>query len=266
MLCVRDVLTVVPTYLREPRDLEVTIEMLESLRRTAPDVEVLLIDDGSPADVLVDELEAASLRLESHLHRKTENEGFSKTVNIGLRKALTEGKDAVLVNADIEFINDDWLPAMQAQVRTTGEPAEVVGAMLLYPSGLIQHAGIFFSILSRSFGHIYQYAPDNLPEASFARVCPVTGALQFIRHETLASVGVYDEEFQMGFEDVDYCVRVFKAGGQCVMQPRVRAYHYESLFRGKPSPKIEEWQARSWIYWMQKWKGHNLAEFLPEIF
>lgn len=257
---------VVPTYVRSPGDLQLTLDMMQSLRVTEPDAKVLLIDDASPAPALVDEIEAASSRLEMELIRKEENEGFARTVNVGLRRALDEGRDAVLVNADMEFFEAGWLERMQRQQRSDEQgPAEVVGGLLLYPSGLIQHAGIFFSLLHRSFGHIYQYAPQDLPEAGYARRCPVTGALQFIRHATLEKVGLYDEEFRMGFEDVDYCIRVFLAGGECVYQPRVRAYHYESMFRGQPSPKLAEWQANSWWYFMQKYKATNFAEWVPSL-
>ena len=259
-------LIVVPTYLVAPRDLEVTIEMLASLRKTEPDAEVLLVDDGSPAAPLLDELAAASERLQAELVRKPENEGFSKAVNVGLRRALEEGKHAVLVNADIEFIDRGWLGRMEAQLRQAGDgQAAVVGGLLLYPSGLIQHAGIFFSLLHRCFDHIYKFAPADLPEAQFARACPVTGALQFIRHETLAHVGLYDERFHLGWEDVDYCIRTFMAGGECVMQPKVRAYHHESMFRGRPSPKVEDWQNRSWLYFMEKYRRQSFAQWVPSL-
>lgn len=261
-----DSLVVVPTYIRSPRDLQVTLTMLESLRKTQPDVDCLVVDDGSPAIELVDEMGAATSRLQFELYRKDANEGFSKTVNVGLRRALEQGQNAVLVNADIEFIDTRWLERMEIQERQDGTGlASVVGARLLYPTGLIQHAGIFFSLLHRTFGHIYQYAPGDLPEALHARACPVTGALQFIRHECLDTVGIYDDEFTMGFEDVDYCIRAWLSGRQAVYQPEVRAFHHESLFRGVPSPKVADWQNRSWIYFMTKYRTTSFAEFVPSL-
>lgn len=242
-----------------------TLRMLESLRATEPAAGVLVIDDGSPAPSLVDEIEDAKSRLHFDLDRKAENEGFSRTVNVGLRRALDEGRDAVLANADMVFTDDGWLQALTQQQRRDGRPAEVVGALLLYPTDLIQHAGIFFSLLHRCFEHIYKYAPYNLPEAQKARACPVTGALQFIRHATLVEVGVYDEEFRLGWEDVDYCIRTFLAGGECVYTPDARAYHLESLFRGRPSPKVADWQSRSWLYFVEKYKRQSFAQFVPSV-
>lgn len=261
-----DALIVVPTFVRTPQDLALTVDLMESIRRTEPDVAVLLVDDASPVPPLVDEIEAASSRLKMELVRKAENEGFARTVNVGLRRALDEERDAILVNADMAFIDQGWIRRMAEQPTTDGAGlASVVGGLLLYPSGLIQHAGIFFSILHRTFGHIYQYAPQDLPEAQYARRCPVTGALQYIRHECLAAVGLYDEDFRMGFEDVDYCVRAFISGRECVYQPMVRAYHYESMFRGRADGKLAQWQNESWWTFMKKYQTTNFAEWVPSL-
>lgn len=258
-------LIVVPTYVTQPSDQDVLLRMLESLRATAPDVEVLLVDDGSPAGALVDEIAKDKSRLDFELHRKDVNEGFSKTVNVGLKRALDNGQDAILVNADIEFLHEEWVERMQGQVDEHGKPASVVGGLLLYPVGLIQHAGIFFSMLHRVFGHRYQYGPSNLPEAKWNCRCPVTGALQFIRHDCLADIGIYDDRFTMGAEDVDYCIRAFLAGRECIYQSGIHALHYESLFRGRGSEKVLRWEAESWMYFTAKHKTVDFAEFCPSL-
>jgi GT2 family glycosyltransferase len=133
-------------------------------------------------------------------------------------------------------------------------------------NGVVVHnSGIFFSLLHRCFEHIYKYAPADLPEALCARRCPVTAALQFIRHDCLEHVGLYDGSFLLGWEDVDYCIRTFQAGGECVYQGAVRAYHHEFFTRGRPSPKIADWQNRSWLYLVEKYKHTSFAEFCPSL-
>jgi GT2 family glycosyltransferase len=258
-------LAIIPTYLAQPSDLELVRTCLESLRKTAPECEVLLVDDHSPARGLVDEMEGLSSGFQSELVRKDENTGFSRTVNVGLARALEAGQHAVLVNADIEFLDHGWLRrCIDQPSRDIEEPAAVVGALLVYPDDhLIQHAGVFFSLLAKVFDHRYKYAPPNLPEALRPTVCPVTGALQFIRDTTLKRVGLYDENFKLGWEDVDYCLRVLELGAECVYSPAVRAIHHESVFRGRPSQKVADWQAQSWLYFTQKWRGTDLAAYIP---
>lgn len=263
-------LAIIPTFVTQMNDTEVCRTTVRTLRETVGDsCDVLLVDDGSPESDLVNRLRGIAAEWDCELVAKERNEGFAKTVNIGLYRALGEQRDAVLVNADMEFTNDRWLVNM-AETQDDKGPAPVVGALLLYPHGLIQHAGIFFSLLTREFEHFYRYGPGLLPEAHVPKACPVTGALQYVRHDTLRELGVYDERFFLGFEDVDYCLRVFDSGRQCIYNPEVTAVHHESFFRGRPSRKIADWQARSWLYLAEKWgsssfNGTTFAQFLPEL-
>ena len=256
-------LAVVPIYLRTDADLDVLLRCLVSLRQTAPQADVLVVDDRSPAAKLVDMIQLAAGELEIELHRREVNGGFSRAVNVGLARALREGRDAVLVNADMEFHLPGWLEPMLARTDTTGAPAAVVGARLLYPNGLIQHAGVYYSTLHRLWAHRFNYGPADLPEALSPCRCPVTGALQLIRHECLASVGLYDESFRMGHEDVDYCLRVFASGRECIYEPAACATHAESLFRSRKSDGQEDWERESARTLMEKYPASALTGFRP---
>ena len=259
-------LVVIPTFMAEPQDLGVTMTAIESVRKTQGDsVDILCVDDFSPDQRLVDGLVGESKQLEFEVYRKGENTGFSETVNVGLRRALQEGRDAVLMNADVELHTPNWLTRFRATTDQEGRPAAVVGALLLYPNGLIQHAGIYFSLVTRSFDHRFKYGPGNLPEALEKEVCPVTAAFHFIRHSTLEKVGLYDEKFKMSFEDVDYCIRTFIEGESCVYNPNIRAFHHEMMFRGRPSEKVRDWQSKSWLYLVLKYQDRSFAEFVPFV-
>ena len=256
-------LAVVPTYLRTPEDLDVLLRCLVSLRQTAAQADVLVVDDCSPAAELVDMIELAAGELEVELVRRPRNGGFSRTVNVGLRRALEEGRDAVLVNADIEFHWSRWLEAMLERTDTSGAPAAVVGARLVYPNGLLQHAGVFYSALHRRWSQRFAFGPADLPEALVPARCPVTGALQLIRHDCLAAVGVYDEAFRMGWEDVDYCLRVFASGRECIYEPAARATHAESLFRSRTPAGQDGWESDSWRTMRAKHADTDLTPYMP---
>jgi GT2 family glycosyltransferase len=258
-------LCVIPSFLRTEGDLDLLVRCLVSLWSTAPEADVIVVDDGSPERSLLVPLAAAIGELGYELIAKDENEGFARTVNIGLRRALEEGRDAVLVNADIEFHEAGWLERMLARTDTQGRPAAVVGARLLYPNGTIQHAGCFLSVRTRGFWHRCQFGPANLPEAMSPVRCPVTGALQLIRHQTLEQLGLYDEEFRMTYEDIDYCLRVFAAGLDCIYEPTVCAVHHESMFRGRKDAKIEEWESAALDRLGTKWAGTDLGQYTTAI-
>jgi GT2 family glycosyltransferase len=258
-------LCVVPTYLRTSEDLDVLVRCLVSLWGTAGAPDALVVDDGSPARELVEMLRAATQELGFELVAKDANEGFARTVNVGMRRALEQGRDVVLVNADLEFTEAGWLEAMVARTDTQGRPAAVVGARLLYPNGCIQHAGVFFSFRARSWWHRYQYAPADVLEAQQPALCPVTGALQLIRHSALEALGLYDEGFRMGFEDLDFCLRAFDAGLECIYEPTVCAVHHESVFRSRKTPALEAWHQDSFQHLRTKWAQADFSPFTPAI-
>jgi GT2 family glycosyltransferase len=261
----RPVAAIVPSFLRKPEDLDVLLRCLVSLKSTAPQVMVLVVDDHSPNRELVAQLHAVSEELGITLACKDENTGFAKTVNIGLGLARAEGWDAILVNADIEFHEVGWLERMLARTDTQGRPAAVVGARLLYPHGLIQHGVIYFSLLRRDFFHRFQFGPADLPEAQRPTRCPVTGALQLIRHETLEAVGLYDEGFDLAYEDVDYCLRVFDAGLECIYEPTVCATHLESFFRGRDrTEQMKQWGLNGLRRLINKYATADFSRFTPE--
>jgi GT2 family glycosyltransferase len=258
-------LCVIPTYLRTQEDLEVVMRALVSLWSTVERPDVLVVDDGSPARDVVDLLAAACDELGFELVAKADNEGFSRTVNVGLRRALAQGRDAVLINADIEFTQHGWLERMLARTDVAGRPAAVVGARLLFPDGCIQHAGVYFSQHGRAWEHRCAFAPAELPEALVPMRCPVTAALQLIRHDTLERAGLYDEGFRLGYEDVDYCLRVFAAGLECIYEPAVRAVHHEQAFRGQANEKIDRWHRESAWRLFDKWRTADMTSFTPEL-
>ena len=254
-------LAVIPVFVRSEEERDVTIVTLRTLRDQEPDLETLVVDDGSPSR---DDWEKIKLFCEDNsieTFEKETNSGFSATVNVGLQRALDEGKDAILLNADMEFT----LPFVQKMTETTdskGRPAAMVGALLTYPNGLVQHGGIFFSLLTRGLDHRFKYAPASLPEVNVKTTCPVTGAMQFIRHSTLETVGLYDEDYLMAFEDVDACIRVFEAGLECVYNPEIKAIHHESFFRSKGK---DEWHQKSLQTLYDKQGSASLGQFVPPI-
>jgi GT2 family glycosyltransferase len=262
-------LAIIPAYSRRAMDVDVLETCLWTLRETAGDgCDVLVVDDGSPEPDLVRATALACERHDAELVERSSNAGFSATVNVGLRRCLEEGRDAVLANADIEFgLTKDWLGLMERQQSDNGSGlASIVGALLLYPPGLlIAHGGIYFSLLARYFAHRFQYAPADLPEAQIATVCPVTAALMFIRHECLEGIGLFDESFGLAHEDVDYDVRAWQSGRQCVYQPGIRAIHRESFFRGQVDEKIANRTEDSWRRFREKHSGVSFAQWVPDV-
>src|SRR6185436_20525461 len=80
-IVVRPAIAIVPVYLRSEPELDVLLKCLVSLQATAPDAQVLIVDDHSPAAGLAQMVEAAAEELGQAYVRKDENSGCAATVN-----------------------------------------------------------------------------------------------------------------------------------------------------------------------------------------
>ena len=157
---------------------------------------------------------------------------FSGICNFGVKHS--KGEHVLLLNNDVEIITPDWLQEMlmYSQRKDVG----AVGAKLYYPDHTIQHAGIGIGLLTLA-GHYHRHFDGNHPgymgRLSYAQdVSAVTGACMMIRRDVYDEMNGYDETFEVAFNDVDFCMRVRKAGYLIVFTPFAELYHYESKSRG----------------------------------
>lgn len=264
-MTIRPTLCVVPVLLRGTDDLDALLRCLVSLQATAPDAAVLVVDDASPERELVAALEVACEELGAGFVSNDDSSGLAATLNAGLGAAHAMEHDAVVVSPLVEFAAAGWLDRMRERTDTEGRPAAVVGARLVKPNGLLRHAGIFLSVLTRDWVHRFQHGPHNLPEALTACRCPVTSSLQLIRWETLDQVGFYDEGYTERLGDVDYCLRVFRAGLECIYEPSVVAIDHTPDVREKPSAELERQLAQNKNRMWRLWESEDLSRWVPEV-
>lgn len=254
-------LIIIPSYISRKEHAELLHRCVRSLRDTT-DADILIVDDGSPfqkqSSVLYDYFGLTYDDVE--IEKNEENSGFSKTVNVGLEECKQSGRDAILVNADMEFPYEDWFENIGKS------ESDIVGGLLFYKNGLVQHAGIYFSRFTRVFDHRFRGAPPELEYLYEPCECPVTGALQYISNDVINVVGLYDEEFRLGFEDVDFMIRAIHAGYKSTYEPDVKAIHHESIFRGEhygANEKHIAWQNESLLRLLQKYKGFDFSHIAP---
>jgi GT2 family glycosyltransferase len=161
--------------------------------------------------------------------RNQENLGFSGANNQAAKFA--RGDYLVLLNNDTEAF-PGWLAAM---LRTAREPGVgAVGAKLLFPTRLVQHAGVVVTatLLARNsiapFHHNY-FVPQNDPDVcTRADFQIVTGACLVTPRALYAELGGLDEAYWNGYEDVDYCLKVLERGMRVVYEPQATLFHFES--------------------------------------
>lgn len=227
--------------------------LLNSLAEKEYDLEVIVVDDGSPPRIQ-QELRAALAAKPVRLFCKSGNTGFAATVNQGA--ALAGGEYICLVNNDVTFPNDSWFDHLVKAAKLYN--AGVVGACLLYPNGLIQHAGVYYLPRLRTFDHEGRFQPLTAKTATGPKeALAVTGALMLVESGVWQELGGMDENFFIALEDVDFSLRAWEKGRRVIYQGASVAVHHEGLTRGNtPMNKNPYWFAREQQgieYFFAKW-------------
>jgi GT2 family glycosyltransferase len=157
---------------------------------------------------------------------------FSAKVNAGA--AAASGEQLLLFNDDLEVTAGEWLTSM---LEYSQEPAiGAVGAKLLYPDGRLQHVGMILGVAGIA-AHAFHQHPGVSPGYAGSAVMvrnysAVTGACLMTRRSAFEEVGGFDERFPVDFNDVDYCLRLQRAGYRIVFTPWAQLYHHESASFG----------------------------------
>ncbi|GEM_PF-4642772 len=200
---------------------------------------------------------------------------FSRSINRGVAQA--PDADAWVLLNDDAFMDAGWLDAMIAVAQAHPEVA-VVGAVLRYPDGGLQHAG----------GRVLMTPGPFLAEASYHRaplwalrmlakhrfrpfpymythwrsVSPrhrldfITAACALVTRRAWEALGGYDERYEFGCEDSDFSLRAREAGFELALATRATGVHLE----GKSSGQMSERQKRSLATFEQTWSAERIRK------
>ncbi|HUN78394.1 MAG TPA: glycosyltransferase [Solirubrobacteraceae bacterium] len=227
------------------RDAELVARLVASIARTVPEgmARVIVTEDCSGDE------HVAALRAIPGIDvvvAGERNEGFAANVNRGLG-ATDPARDVVVLNSDMEA-RAGWLAGLQ-YAASQQEETGIVGAKLLYPDGRIQFAGTVRNLGAPEwFDHRYRFKPESWGPASIGgSVLAVCGACMYIKRAVLDDVGLLDERYPMAYEDVDYCLRAWRAGWGVVYFPAATLIHHESATRGTEVGERERVSQR--LFW-----------------
>ena len=221
---------IIPT--RDRLDLLATC--IESLldRTDYPAFELIVVDNGSVEPATLAYLDRLAAR---GLARVIRDDGDFNWSRLNNRAAAASDADIFcFLNNDMEVISERWLRELAALAARP--EIGVAGATLWFPDGTVQHAGVAFTALGVPMHLFHGSARGHAPFYLRAlRSQPaVTGACMAVRRDVFAAVGGFDEAFPIGFNDIDFCLRVRETLGlPSVITPLSELLHKESASRGK---------------------------------
>ena len=195
-----------------------------------PNYEIVVVNNGSQS-------EEARSYFSRFRHRLLEYSGpfnYSAINNFAVEQ--TQSPWLLFLNNDIEAIDGEWLTIMAEHVQRSEIGA--VGARLLYPDNTVQHAGVVLGAgLGRIAAHAFRgFAAEHsgvVKQLQLTRnYSCVTGACLLTRRDVFMEVGGFDEQqLPVTFNDVDFCLKLRRAGYLIVYTPFAKLYHSESASR-----------------------------------
>lgn len=235
---------------------------IETVREktTYPHYEIIIVDNGSTDPSTLAYLAHLQAQKFAKVVVDKGDFNFPRLINSGVDHAI--GDVLLLLNNDTYVIEPNWLTEMVGLATRPGTGA--VGAKLLYPDGTIQHAGIVLG-LGGYAGHIFRRRPqnhmDHLGRLGFVHeVSAVTAACLMITRKGFERVGGFDETFAVDFNDVDFCLRLRRAGLQNLWTPAAILGHAESASRvGPRGRKSARFRAEAKQF-AQRWRAETLND------
>lgn len=211
-----------------------------------------------------------------------DNLGFGKANNLGMRH-LGFGTDDTDLPRAVYLLNPDTITqrgatqtlfdALMADARNG-----VVGARLTFGDGSLQHAGFAFPGLRQLWAEFFPTPGrwiegrfnGRYPREAYAGQRPfevdfVLGATMMLRREVIQQTGMFDPEFFMYAEEVDWQWRICKAGWRILCVPQAHVVHLVGQSTGQVKPRSVKnlWESRLYLFKKHYpvWKYH-LARWL----
>lgn len=189
----------------------------------------------------------------------TNTGSFSSNNNQCIREGASPY--VLILNDDVDPIDTSWLYNMLKIIKED-KSVGVVGSLLLYPNGLVQHAGVMWDERTNGLPYHIMYRQQPSDFISYDRVYQaVTGACMLFRREDWEKVGGFNEKYWYMYEDIHFCLDIKqKLNKSSVYCGTSRLIHHEGISgQAKNNPRAQENINLFKKYWAGKIKNdHNL--------
>ncbi|MGY2167524.1 glycosyltransferase family 2 protein [Pseudomonas gingeri] len=235
---------------------------------------VIVVDNGSHDGSLM-KLEHPQARGKAlRILHNTANLGFAVACNQGAR--LSTAPNLLFLNPDAVLAID----AMDCLLRALHRSPEIgaVGGFLCNPDGTEQAGGrrVFPTprrAFMRAFGlsRLTKFFPtvfsdfllhkEPLPAAPIV-VEAISGACMLVKREAIESVGLWDEDYFLHCEDLDWCMRFRQAGWSVLFVPDARVTHVFGGCSRDRSYFVEWHKHRGFLRFYRKFFRQRYSLFL----
>jgi GT2 family glycosyltransferase len=226
-------------------------DFLDSILKQRHSEFVLYIIDNASSDGTVERIverrDPRIVLIQNHI-----NAGVAEGNNIGIRAALKDGCDKVLL------INNDTVFDCDLLSKLTGGlekyKCEIIVPKIYFhdKQDTIWYGGGYFNMLRGCGNH---YGLGQKDEGQFDVARPVSYSptcCMLIRGEVFQRIGIMDANYFLYFDDTDFCLRAHRAGVRLFYLPSAVLLHKESSLTGGLSEFTIRYVTRNHMYYLLK--------------
>ncbi len=225
----------------------------------SPKVEIIVVDNAS-TDGTAEMVRAKFPSV--NVIANAENRGFAAANNQGLK--IARGHYWMLLNPDTEISPNASNPFhLLVQFMDQHPRAGACGVSLFYPDGARQHSAFHFPSLAQVYMDLFpvnwrlresrlngRYAFSKYDRGEPFQIDHPLGAALLVRPEVVKRVGLLDEDYFIYAEEVDWCMRIKRAGWEvwCVPQARIVHHQARSTRQFREKMFVALWRARFTLF------------------
>jgi GT2 family glycosyltransferase len=184
------------------------------------------------------------------------NRGFSGGNNLGIRRALADGMEWILLANNDTVVADDFFTQLM-QVAESLPSQRLLGPLILY----YDEPDRIWTLGDRALGDTFitrsvlrnRRVPADLPAVEPVDYLTACGLL--VHREVFERIGFLDEHFFMYAEDADFCYRAQRAGFQLACATRAKMWHKVSRSTGVYHPQARYWRTCNQIRFYRRHSG-----------
>jgi len=186
--------------------------------------EVILVDNGS-TDGSFDALRHNFAQMKNiKLVALKENVGYAKANNIGCKFADPASRYFVFLNNDV-MVTQQWLQYLVSNIEKDTCIGAIGGKIMQFrEKNMIDSAGGYLDFL----GYIYGRRGILTDVTTMRDVFFVFGSAIMVRRNVFERIGGFQEQFFLGYEEIDLCWRIWISGFKVKYVPQIIGFHVGS--------------------------------------
>jgi len=229
-----------------------TLELIDSLLKAGASPEkIILVDNGSKDGSVeaVREIYGNTI----HILDNPENIGSAAGNNQGFDLAYRLGAEWVLLLNNDTIVSEDFFDQIDLALAENHDYVILSPAIFYYSDPeILWHLGAYAipgTLLARN---LYQKKkiPDNLPRifpVDFVTTCAI-----LIHKKVYQTIGLFDPQYIIYWEEVDFCHRAREAGYKIAILTQAKLWHKVSKTMGKQKPRTRYLITRNMIFYTRK--------------